>query len=86
MPPRLVTNPMQASSGEDFFAISPSDTADFAYVVRGIYVGTAGNIVAITEGGTAVTFANVPVGTVLPIRARRVNNASTTASNLVGLY
>lgn len=83
---RIVSNPYSAASAEGFFAVTPSDTANFSFTVRGIYVGTAGNVVAVTEGGTAVTFSNVPAGTILPVRANRVNSTSTTASNLVGLY
>ena len=74
-------------SFEQFFAITPHDSTNFALgAVRGIYVGGAGNIVAINEAGTAVTFLAVPVGTVLKIAAIRVNSTSTTATNLVGLY
>jgi len=83
---RLVTDPTNAASAESYFAISKSDTVNFAYVVRGIYVGGTGDVVAVTEGGTAVTFSSVPAGTTLPIRAIRVNSTSTTATNMVGLY
>lgn len=75
-----------AGPGEQFFAITPHDTTNFAYTVRGIYVGGAGNVVAINEAGTAVTFIGVPAGTILPIYANRVNSTSTTATSLVGLY
>lgn len=83
---RLVTDPESAASAESFFAITKSDTANFAFTVRGIYVGGTGDVVAITEGGTAVTFSSVPAGAILPIRAIRVNSTSTTATNMVGLY
>jgi hypothetical protein len=86
MPVRKVDDPSNAASADGFFAITPHDSTDFAYNVRGIYVGTAGNVVAVTEAGTAVTFTAVPVGSILPIRAKRVNSTNTTASNLVGLY
>ncbi len=69
-----------------FFAITASDSTSFSYTVRGIYVGGAGNVAAVTEGGTAVTFTGVPAGTILPIRAIRVNSTNTTATSLVGLY
>lgn len=75
-----------AGPGEQFFAITPHDSTNFAYTVRGIYVGGAGNVVAINEAGTAVTFTAVPAGTILPIYANRVNSTSTTATALVGLY
>ena len=83
---RYVTNPASSESAGDFFAITPSDSTNFNYTVRGIYVGGTGNVAAVTEGGTAVTFSSVPAGTILPVRAVRVNSTSTTATNLVGLY
>lgn len=83
---RLVDGPANAGPAESFFAITPSDTVNFSFFVRGIYVGGAGDVVAVTEGGSAVTFTAVPAGTILPIRASRVNNTSTTGTALVGLY
>ena len=66
------------------FTITPSDETNFTKEARGIYVGTAGDVVAVCTGGT-VTFANVPAGAILPVRAIRVNSTNTTASDLVGL-
>lgn len=86
MTERYVQNPLDASSAAGFFAISPSDTANFAFTVRGIYVGGEGDVVAVGEDGVAVTFKDVPVGTTLAIRAVRVNATSTDATHLVGLY
>lgn len=67
-------------------AVTPHDSTNFAGgVCRGLYVGGAGNLVAIVNG-TAITFTGVPAGTVLPIRATRVNATSTTATAIVALY
>lgn len=69
------------------FAITPNDSADLAYVTRGIYVGTAGALVVILVRDSAeVTFAGVPAGTLLPLCVKRVKATGTTATNLVGLY
>lgn len=69
------------------FAITPHDSTLFTNVTRGIYVGVTGNITALLVGDTvAVLFTAVPAGTVLPIRAQRVNSTATTASAMVGLY
>lgn len=65
-------------------AITPSDSTDFN-VCRGIYVGGAGNVVAVVNG-VAVTFSNAQAGSVIPVRASRVNSTNTTATNLVALY
>jgi hypothetical protein len=67
-------------------AITPHDSTDIAGgPTKAIYVGGAGAVVAVMNGA-AVTFAAVPVGTVLRIKATRVNATSTTATNLVALY
>jgi len=67
-------------------AITPSDVTNFTDgACHAIYVGGAGAVVAIVAG-VAITFAAVPVGTVLRVRATRVNSTSTTATNLVALY
>lgn len=67
-------------------AVTPSDSTDFSLgKCRALYVGGAGNLVAIL-GGTAITFNSVPAGSVLWIAASRVNSTSTTATNIVALY
>ena len=68
-------------------AVTPSDVNNFARgVCQGIYVGGAGAIAAVMEDGTVATFSAVPVGTLLPIRATRVNSTNTTATLLLALY
>jgi hypothetical protein len=69
----------------DYFAVVPSDTVGFTRNVRGLYVGTTGNVVAVTLAGTPVTFTAVPAGTFLPIEVLRVNTTGTTAGSIVGL-
>jgi len=67
-------------------AITPSDATNFTEgACHAIYVGGAGAVVAVVNG-TAITFAAVPVGTVLQLRATRVNATGTAATNLVALY
>ena len=71
-----------------YAAVTPSDTAgsgDLTYISRAIYVGTGGTVVAITMADTEVSFVNVPDGTTLPIRAKRIKSTGTTASNIVAL-
>lgn len=80
---------MYASSNQSSaiggFAVVPSDTVNFPVRARMLYVGGAGNVSLVGADGVAVTFTAVPVGTVLPIEALRVNATLTTATNLVGL-
>ena len=54
-------------------------------MTRAIYVGTGGDIALVDAAGNAVTFKAVPQGSVLPVRARAVRVAGTTAADLVGL-
>lgn len=75
--------------------ITPSDTVSIgesaagdgkARPPRAVYVGGAGNIVAVMGDGTTATFSAVPAGTVLPIQPRRINSTSTTATLMLALY
>ncbi len=67
-------------------AVTPSDATNFTDgACHALYVGGAGAVVAVMSG-VAITFAAVPVGTVLKIRATRINSTGTTATNIVALY
>jgi len=67
------------------FDITPSDSAQFSYVTRGIYVGGSGNLkVQFVDGGIA-TLQNVVAGTVYPFFIVQVFSTGTTATNLIGL-
>ena len=68
------------------FAITPHNSTDFDQVTRGIYVGGAGDVIAVMSDGTAVTFTGALAGSILPVRAKRVNATGTTATALVGLF
>lgn len=77
----------QAPDGpaSDGFAVTPHDTNDLSEPCRALYVGTSGDIAAITAGGTTLTFANLPAGTLLPVRCTRVLDIGTTATNILAL-
>lgn len=67
--------------------VVPSDTADLPRVTRSLYVGTAGNIVM--QGGdddAPRTWKNVPAGSFLPFRAKRIMATGTTAADILALY
>jgi hypothetical protein len=65
-------------------AITPNDSATIGGV-RGIFVGTAGNLTVDFTDVSDVVFKNVPSGTLLPIAPLRVK-AATTAADIVGIY
>jgi hypothetical protein len=62
-------------------AVTKSDTAENAYAY--LYVGGAGDIVVVTEGGDEVTLSSVPVGSFIWVRTSKIK-AATTATNIVG--
>jgi hypothetical protein len=68
-------------------AVTPSDTVDLPLgLTDALYVGGAGALVVVLEGGETVTFAAVPAGTTLRIRIKRVNTTGTAATSIVALY
>jgi hypothetical protein len=86
MPDRFASHATSLDAPADTaFAITPNDAADLAETTRAIYVGTSGNLALTMATGGEVTFPAVPGGTVLPVRARRIKAAGTTATGLVGL-
>lgn len=67
---------------------SVSAGATFGQLTRGLYVGGAGNVHIVDDGGTGVTFTGVPAGTILPVQAASIGTAGdgTTATAMVGLW
>ena len=66
--------------------VVPDDALDLPVLPRALYIGQSGNLAARLLGGQTVIFANVPAGTVLPIRAKGVDAAGTTATGIVALW
>ncbi len=81
-------NPANSPSApaSNYAAITTSDSNDLPFLTRYVYVGGAGDVTAVTQAGNAVVFKAVPAGAILPIRARRINQTGTTATNLVALW
>lgn len=76
----------------DAWAVTKSDTDNFidaqdrVVPCNAIYVGGAGDMVVVKADGVTVTFVGIPAGSIIPIRAMRVNSTSTTASSMVALW
>jgi hypothetical protein len=85
-PANPVTEVQTTTSSWKYAAVTKSDSTDFDVLCRAIYVGGAGNVVAVMYDGTAVTFTGVPAGTLLPIACRRINSTDTTATSMVALF
>lgn len=79
-------NTLGSVPGEDAGAVTPSDSTNLTLTARALYIGGAGNVTVLTASNTVVTFSNLQTGTILPIRARRVNATGTTATNIVAIY
>lgn len=67
-------------------AVTPNDSADLSVAGRALWVGGTGNVALVTVGGNTVTLANVPAGTMLPVRTARVLATGTTATSIVALW
>jgi hypothetical protein len=67
-------------------AVTPSDSTDLSNITRWVYVGASGSLVVIMGDGTTATFAEVPAGTLLPIRVSRVKATGTTATDIVASW
>lgn len=65
--------------------VVPSNTAGLAQSGE-IYVGGAGNLKVITEGGDTQTFVGVIKGTTLHVQVKKVFATGTTATNLLVMY
>lgn len=68
-------------------AVTPHDANPLSDIPKGLYVGTAGDIVMRGVRGAAdQTWRNVPAGSVLPFRAQYVRATGTSAADILALY
>jgi len=76
-------------------AVTPSNTTNIPYVGGDgttpswacvLYIGGAGDIRVLTEGGDDVTFFGVLAGSFLPVNVVRVFVTGTTATNIIALW
>lgn len=75
---------VSTSPGVGGFAITPSDSEDLIKPVRGIYVGTTGDLKVTKVNGDIMDYPNIAAGVIHPIAAKRVWATGTTASDLRG--
>lgn len=82
-----MASPIEDQGAQQLRAVTPADNAPLLLgPCRALWVGGAGNLSVIAEGDTsAVTVSGVPAGTVVPIRAKYVQ-AATTATLIVAMY
>jgi hypothetical protein len=71
---------------ESFFAITPHDTNELAYVTRAVYVGAAGTLkIKGVNDSDWVTLTGLVSGVWHPIRVKAVHTDST-ATGIIGGY
>jgi hypothetical protein len=76
--------PIQSVGAQDAAAITKSDTTTYSPAFDALWIGGAGDVTVRTARGTTVEFVGAAAGTVIPISADRVMDA-TTATDIVGL-
>lgn len=87
-----MTNPWQmlreelTSPAFHHAAVTPHDSTLFATAARAIYVGTAGDVAIVSVNDEAVTYKNVPAGTIISVICKRVNATGTTATDIVAMW
>ncbi len=69
----------------DMAAVVASDTV-YIDPTRGLFIGGAGNLKAVTAAGSTVTLTGVAAGSILPVSVKRIFATGTTASDIVALY
>lgn len=73
------------ASSTSIETVVPHDANNLARTSLGIYVGGAGDVAAVMLDGSVGIFKAVPVGTMLPIQANRINATGTTATLMVSV-
>ena len=76
----------QAQTFANAAAVTPDSGVVLPAPAAALYVGGAGSVTVITPNGQVATFANVPAGTTLRVRATRVMSTGTTATQIVALW
>lgn len=70
----------------DYVSITKSDSTVYAPCMRGVWVGTTGDLAVMTAKGTTVTIKNVFGGTLVPGYFQKVMSTNTTAAELLAVY
>lgn len=68
------------------FETVTTDVAFTGGLCRSLWVGTGGDVAVVDVNGSATTIPNVQDGTLLPLRATKVNTSGTTASDMVAFF
>lgn len=69
-----------------YVSINASDSQVYTPCMRGLWVGTAGNVAVVDAQGNTTIIVGVLGGTILPGYFQMIKSTNTTATNLVAIY
>lgn len=68
------------------FTVTPHDANELPYITRAVFIGTGGDICCILKkDDTPILLKNIPDGTMLPLRIKKILATGTTAADMAGL-
>jgi hypothetical protein len=76
------TGPTRTTAGYAKF-LSPTSDVEYGEKMRGLYVGTTGNVSIQAWDGSTITFVGLAAGVIHPIFSIKINSSGTTASNII---
>jgi hypothetical protein len=80
---RQPLSPDEPAIGAVAISYGSGDQDLSTYRVRGVYIGTAGNLkVDMADGTTAVTFSNLAAGAIYPLKVTKVYQTGSSAAGL----
>jgi hypothetical protein len=82
----VITSVSGDSIGVNTTGFSGSTYAIFKPMSGLLYVGGAGDLAVVTDGGDAVTFTAVPAGSFLPVHIKQVKATGTSATAILALW
>lgn len=74
---RSIADANQTAPAGGHYTVTPGTSA-LSPAPRALYVNAAGNAVIEDIGGTTVTYSDLAVGAILPIKALKVTSATAT--------
>jgi hypothetical protein len=74
------------SPAEHGAAITPHDTNELAFITRGLTAKTTAGLVTVITKGNDTVEIYLPLGVVIPIRAKVVKNTGLTAAGVVAFW
>ncbi|MEI7443274.1 MAG: hypothetical protein WCK28_00150 [Burkholderiales bacterium] len=75
--------PLLGDPGLRWQAVTKDDNADLPFIPRAVYVGNAGDMTVVDYFDRTTLIPNVPGGSVLPGRFKKILASGTTASGFV---